>query len=116
MRAIDLALFSDVLCARIAAVEARLERARDRIRQAAIHREARKALPPATIELLEDEGVLVSKDVRDERREIAALAATLTALHTLQRWTEEQLFLAREEVGRAAEPAEAATRGPPRAA
>jgi hypothetical protein len=36
MRTVDLALFADVAAARASALEARLERARDRIRRSAI--------------------------------------------------------------------------------
>ena len=36
---------------------------------------------------------------RAERRMMAELAATLAALHELNRWVEEQLFLAREASG-----------------
>lgn len=97
MRAIDLALFSDLLCARVASTEARLERARDRIRQAAIEREARRALSPASVALLVQAGAFVDTDVRAERRDVAELAAMLGALHELQHWVEAQLFAAREE-------------------
>jgi hypothetical protein len=117
MRVVDLALFSDLVCARIASVEARLERARDRIRQASIEREARRALAPATVELLVRAGALTETDVRGERREIAELAATLAALHELQRWTEKQLFNAREDPADGdASLTDLGLRGPPRAA
>jgi len=36
MRGVDLAIYSDVLCAEAASLEARAERARSRLRQAAI--------------------------------------------------------------------------------
>jgi hypothetical protein len=91
MRTVDLALFADVVAARAAAIESRLERARDRIRQAAIEREARRSLPPATVERLVRVGALSAADVRAERREVAELAESLAALHDLQVWAEARL-------------------------
>ena len=104
MRNVDLALFADVAAARASALEARLERARD-IRQAAIEREARRALSPETAERLQSVGLLSASDIRAERREISELAASLAALHELQTWVEARLAEAEDEA-----------RGPPRAA
>lgn len=97
MRTVDLALFADIVAARSAALEARLERARDRIRQAALEREARRALPAATVEQLVQAGVLSAADVRAERREVGELAAALAALRELQAWAEARLSDAHAE-------------------
>jgi hypothetical protein len=97
MRTVDLALFADVVAARASAVEARLERARDTIRQAAIEREARRALERATVERLEGVALLGAADVRSERREVIELAATLAALTELLAWVEARLAGAQAE-------------------
>jgi hypothetical protein len=99
MRTIDLALIADIVAARGAAVEARLERARDRIRQAAIEREARRALPQETVERLEESGVLTAADIRAERREVGQLAASLGAIRHLQAWAEAKLAEAQADAG-----------------
>ena len=97
MRTVDLALFADVIAARAAALEARLERARDRIRQAAIEREARRTLSNGTVERLEQVGALSVASVRAEREEVVELAASLAALRELQVWTERRLADAHAE-------------------
>jgi hypothetical protein len=97
MRTVDLALFADVAAARASALEARLERARDRIRQAAIEREARRALSPEIAERLQSVGLLSDSDIRAERQEISELAASLAALHELQTWVEARLAEAEDE-------------------
>ena len=97
MRTVDLALFADVLAARAAAIESRLERARDRIRQAAIEREARRSLPPETIERLVRVGALSAADVSAERREVTELAESVAALRNLQVWVEARLSEAQAE-------------------
>ena len=97
MRAVDLALYADTLAARASALASQLERARGRLRQAAIEREARRALGEDTVTRLEKLGVLSCTEPRDERAEVADLAATLRALEELQGWVEGRLFEAREE-------------------
>lgn len=99
MRTVDLALFADVVAARSAAAEARLERARDRLRQSAIEREARRELSPVTVERLERSGVLGLADVRAERGEVKELAESLAALRELQIWIEARLSVSREDAG-----------------
>lgn len=99
MRTVDLALFADVVAARSAAAEARLERARDRIRQSAIEREARRALSPVIVERLERSGVLGLADVRAERGEVKELAEALAALRELQIWIEARLGESHEDAG-----------------
>ena len=103
MRAVDLALYADALAAKASVVAARLERARDTVRQAAIERAARRTLSPATIERLESLGVLTHADVRALRAEAADLAADLAALEELQAWVEARLVEARENVFPAAQ-------------
>lgn len=97
MRAVDLAVFADTLAGRAATLAARLERARDELRQAAIEREARRALDAAIVERLEGLGLVRSPELRGRREEIAALAADLAAVEELQAWVEGKLFAAREE-------------------
>lgn len=99
MRTVDLALFADVVAARSAAAEARLERARDRIRQSAIERDARRALPPVTVERLERSGVLGLADLRAERDEIKELVESLAALRELQIWIEARLAESQRDTG-----------------
>jgi hypothetical protein len=97
MRAIDLAVFADVLAGRASTLAAYLARTRDAIRQAAIEREIRGQLDAETVERLEALGVLTLADPRAQREEAARLAADLRAVERLQAWVEERLFEAREE-------------------
>ncbi len=97
MRSVDLAIYADTLAACASAVAAQLERARARVRQAAIEREARRALGEDTVARLETLGVLTHAERRGERAEIADLAAKLRALEELQAWVEGRLFEARGE-------------------
>jgi hypothetical protein len=85
-----------------------------RIRQAAIERDARRALPGPTVERLERIGVLSLADLRAERREVAELVASLTALRELQTWAENRLADTQAECYPG--PAEPEPFGPPRAA
>jgi hypothetical protein len=97
VRAVDLALYADSLAGQASAVAARLERARDSLRQSAIEREARRSLSEETVERLERRGVLSRGDVRAQRGEVGELAADLAALEELQAWVEARLFAARED-------------------
>ena len=99
MRSVDLALYADALAARASALAAQLERARGRVRRAAIEREARRELGEETVARLEKAGVLTGAGVRDQRAEMAAVAAELRALQELQAWVERRLFEARAENG-----------------
>jgi predicted transcriptional regulator len=56
VRSIDLALYADELAARAATLAAQLERARCRLRQEAIEREARRALGEGSVARLEASG------------------------------------------------------------
>jgi hypothetical protein len=105
MRTVDLALFADMVAARAAAIEARLERARNRIRQATIEREARRSLTPETVERLVRVGALSAADVRAERREVTELAESLAALRDLQAWAEGRLSEAQAEAELGSRPA-----------
>lgn len=92
MRSIDLALFADELAARSTTLAAQLERARARLRQAGIEREARRVLDSATVARLEALGLLPRVEPRDVRAEINELAASLAAVEELQAWVEQRLY------------------------
>jgi hypothetical protein len=91
MRSIDLALYADELAARAATLAAQLERARCRLRQEALEREARWALDEGTVARLEALGLLGRADPRSLRAEIRELGASLAAVEELQAWVEERL-------------------------
>jgi hypothetical protein len=97
MRAVDLAVYADVLAGRSAALAARLEQTRGRIRQAAIERAARRELDAATRARLKELGALGNVDAGPLRREADDLERDLQALERLQAWVEARLFEAREE-------------------
>jgi hypothetical protein len=97
MRAVDLAVYLDVLAAKHAGLAAQLERARDRLRQASIEREARRSLGPETSAQLERLGVFSAAEVRGLRTELTDVAAALRSVEKLQAWADAQLFAAREE-------------------
>ena len=97
MRTVDLAVYLDVLAAKHAGLGAQLERSRDRLRQASIEREARRALGSETSAQLERLGVFSAADVRGLRTEVTDLAAALRSVEKLQAWVDAQLFAARED-------------------
>jgi hypothetical protein len=97
VRSIDLALFADELAARSATLAAPLERARGRLRQAAIEREARRALDEGSVARLESLGVLRGAEPAELRTEIRELSAMLTAVEELQAWVERRLYEAGDE-------------------
>ncbi len=97
MRSVDLALYADELAARAATLAAQLERARCRLRQEAIEREARRALDEGSVARLERLAVFHRRDVRELRAEIGELARALAAVEELQAWVEERLAGAQEE-------------------
>lgn len=121
MRAIDLAVYADALAGEAAAVTARAERARARLRQAAIEREARSALEAEEVARLQARGLLRPLDLGGVREEIAGLDADLAALVALQAWVEARLADEQDGVrpgGRAgpryvASRGDSATRRPP---
>ena len=92
MRSVDLALFADELAARAATLAAQLERARGRLRQAAIEREARRALDETSVARLESLGILRGAEPAEVRAEIRELAASLGVVEELQVWVERRLF------------------------
>lgn len=91
MRAVDLAVYADSLAGEAAAVTARAERARARLRQAAIDREARAALAAGPVARLQARGLLRLLDPGGLREEIAELEADLAAVLALQEWVERRL-------------------------
>lgn len=91
MRSVDLAIYADALAGEAAAVAARVERARSRLRESAIEREAGRALPRETVERLERLGLLRPIDERGLRAELHRLEADLEALEELQAWIESRL-------------------------
>jgi hypothetical protein len=95
MRSVDLAVYADTLALEAAALARRLERARTRLRQAALEHEARQALPSEVVERLEGMGLLGAVRERMETVEIAELTAALAALGRLQAWVEAQLAASR---------------------
>ena len=97
MRSVDIALFADELAARAATLAAQLERARGRLRQAAIEREARRALDETSVARLESLGILRGAEPAEVRAEIRELAAALGVVEELQVWVERRLFEAGDE-------------------
>ncbi len=100
MRAVDLALYADTLAAEAAALSARAERCRSRLRQATIEREARRALRPEIAARLDALGVFSAPDEGAVREEILNLSVSLAALGELQAWVERCLAAAEEGSGR----------------
>ena len=91
MRSVELAIYADQLAGEAASLAARAERARSRLRQAAIEKRARAELSEAAIERLEALGLLGGIDERAVRAELRELEAALDALEELQGWVEEEL-------------------------
>jgi hypothetical protein len=91
MRAVDLAVYADALAAEAAAQAARLERARRRLRQAAIEHEARLTLSEDTVALLERLGVLGAREAEPDGSEVNEAAEALAAVERIQAWVEAQL-------------------------
>jgi hypothetical protein len=101
MRAIDLALYADALAGEAAALQAHAERARSRLRQADIERQARGELSQTAVSRLEAMGVLTAVDEEAAREELTDLAESLTALRELQAWVESKLAAAGDGMPRA---------------
>ena len=91
MRGVDLAIYADALAGEAAGLAARAERARSRLRQAAIEKRARRQLTPAAVERLDAIGVLGSVDEAATRAELRELEAALDAVEELQSWLEREL-------------------------
>jgi hypothetical protein len=101
MRSVDLALYADALAARAATLAALLERARCRLRQESIEREAGRALDEGSVGRLDALGVFNRNDASALRAEIRDLSASLGAMEELQAWVEARLAVAQEELSAA---------------
>jgi hypothetical protein len=91
VREIDLAVYADALAGESAALSARAERIRSRLRQAKIDRRARNDLDAATVDRLESLGLLGGLDERAAHAELRELEELLAALEELQVWVGEEL-------------------------
>lgn len=91
MRGVDLAIYADALAGECASLSARAERARSRLRQAAIEKRARRELTRVSVERLEALGLLGAVDEAALRVELRELEAALDALEELQSWVESEL-------------------------
>jgi hypothetical protein len=88
VRNVDLALYADALAGEAAALAARIERERGRLRQAAVERQARRELPAVVVERLRELGLL---STRGDVEALAALEEALDAIEELQAWLDGQL-------------------------
>jgi hypothetical protein len=75
MRAVELAVYADALAGEAASLSARAERARSRIRQAAIEKGARAELTAVAVERLETLGLLGAVDETAARAELRELGS-----------------------------------------
>jgi len=91
MRGVDLAIYADALAGEAASLAARAERARSRLRQAAIEKRARTELTAIAVERLEALGVLGGIDEVATHAELRQLEAALDAVEELQTWLEAEL-------------------------
>jgi hypothetical protein len=95
MRSVELAVYADTLAAEAAALNARLERARGRLRQAALEREAGHALPDETVARLVRLGLLgAAAHAAQNAAELETARLDLAAVHRLQAWVEAELLAA----------------------
>jgi hypothetical protein len=91
VREIDLAVYADALAGESAALSARAERIRSKLRQAKIERRARNDLSEAAVDRLECLGLLSGTDERAAHAELRELEESLAALEELQAWVEGEL-------------------------
>jgi hypothetical protein len=91
MRGVELAVYADALAGEAASLSARAERARSRIRQAAIEKRARRDLTDAAVTRLQALGVLGAIDEPAARAELRELEDAIEALEELQSWVETEL-------------------------
>jgi hypothetical protein len=91
VRGVDLAIYADALAGESASLAARAERAKSRLRQAAIEKRACSQLSEAAVERLQALGLLGSVDETATRAELRELEAALDALEELQAWVEGEL-------------------------
>ena len=88
MRSVDLALYADALAGEAAALAARIERERGRLRQQSVEARARRELPRPVVERLRELGLLTT---RGDPEALAVLEEALDALEELQAWVEGEL-------------------------
>jgi hypothetical protein len=91
VRGVDLAIYADALAGEAASLAARAERARSRLRQAAIEKRARAELTQVAIERLESLGLFGAIDEAGVRAELRELEAALDAVAEFQAWLESEL-------------------------
>jgi hypothetical protein len=91
VRGVDLAIYADALAGEAASLAARAERARSRLRQAAIEKRARRELTPVAVERLDALGVFGGVGESATRAELRELEAALDAVEELQSWLEREL-------------------------
>jgi hypothetical protein len=91
VRSVELAIYADTLAGEAASLAARAERARSRLRQAAIEKRARAELSEAALERLEALGLIGGIEERQTRAELRELESALDALEELQAWVEAEL-------------------------
>ena len=91
MRGVDLAVYADALAGEAAALSARAERIRSKLRQAKIERRARNDLRATTVERLQSLGLLWGTDERVAHAELRDLDESLAALEELQAWVEQEV-------------------------
>jgi hypothetical protein len=91
MRPVDLAVYADAVAGEAAALAARAERLRSKLRQSAIERRARDELQPETVIRLEELGVLARANEKATRAELRELERSLEAIEELQAWVEREL-------------------------
>jgi hypothetical protein len=94
MLGVELAIYADALAGEVASLAARAERARSRLRQAAIEKRARRDLTAVAVERLEALGLLGAIDETAARAELREIEAALDALEELQAWVETALTAA----------------------
>jgi hypothetical protein len=98
MRSVELAIFADTLAAEVATLDARLERARSRLRRAAIEHEARAVLPLDVADRLARLGLLGVGSAMDAA-ELEAIRRDIVAVQQLQAWIERELAAASRGAG-----------------
>jgi hypothetical protein len=91
VRDIDLAVYADALAGESAALSARAERIRSKLRQAKIERRARNDLHGSTVDRLESLGLLGGTDESAAHAELREVEESLAALEELQAWVESEL-------------------------
>jgi hypothetical protein len=91
VRQIDLAVYADALAGEHAALAAKAERIRSRLRQAKIERRARNDLPGPTVDRLESLGLLCGTDESSAHAELRELEESLAAVEELQAWVAGEL-------------------------